>query len=238
MPLTADGMGYLTTGCSKLSCNKFAEMSRELTQAEIAHTLGIGRARVFYQEQSAIKKLRDAFARQGIKSLSDFYNLDFKSLPEGFVNELANSIRPRSSKESQLSPLHGWLKASQILSLNKGKTEPREITCAFNLLKQDHPAEVAPPVFAFMNDEAGVASYRVEALAERDDKCYFRCWPIGNNTRSVKHLSGCCSTLIVESEFGEDENGQFEIPILLCGLLSSRPAEAIPKFVEAAFASV
>src|SRR5690242_16382124 len=87
-----------------------------LSHREIAAQLGIGRARVFFHEHDALKKIRKALLDQGIASRGDF-----ESVPR--LREPPTSLKAKTHILPRFSPLHGWLRAGRIVSLNDGCTE-------------------------------------------------------------------------------------------------------------------
>jgi hypothetical protein len=184
-----------------------------LTHREIAERLGIGRARVFYHEQEALKKMKRALEGAGIRAAEEF---ELVPLPRGGNG----AVCARSKAEPaplQFSPQHGWLKVNRILSLNGGSESVEDVVRAFRFLKQSHEVLLRPPVIIRPNRQR---RYVVQAAADYRDAMMIRCWPTGHEPRSVTHLAPMRTTAIVQSEFASDSSGAFDVPILICVILS------------------
>ena len=196
------------------------ERDEPLTHRDIAMRLGIGRARVFYHEQCALEKIRKLFAASGVKNAEDFDSIGPRELTEAMKTLRRTKQRQESE---QYSPQHGWLTVHRIRSINDGSESVEDVVRAYQFLKLDHDAAVRPPVL--VSTPNGVESlYRVEAATAIDDGTMkLRCWPTTGEPRTVTHLLNMTCTAIVESEFDSDEQGDFDIPILICTILSSRP---------------
>jgi hypothetical protein len=184
------------------------------THREIADLFGIGRARVFFHEREALKKLRRAMERVGIYSPIDFDLIAIRR--DGCLAPVGGSPRARKAKP-QFSPQHGWLKVTRIVSVNRGSEEVEDVVRAFHFLKQRHESLVRPPVMIKSRNET---PYVIQAVAEHHGAMMVRCWPNNHRVRTVAHLQTLRCTAIVESEFDSDREGSFDIPILLCVILS------------------
>lgn len=213
--------------------------SLERDQRAVAELLGIGRARVFYLEQAALNKLRKAFEAAGINSLKDLDELNSDDVPETAMKSLFKSLgqrRRNTSNHQQLEsfhPAHGWLPVTHLISLNGGTTDPTAVASAFSLLKRDHPREARPPVCLMLNGTPATR-YTIEAADVKDEKLFVRCWPIKGGTRSVKDLIGLEFTVAIESEFGEDGDGEFDVPIMLYAIISKEyPPPELDSFANA-----
>src|SRR5688572_21629467 len=79
------------------------------THREIAAILGIGRARVFHQEQVAMTKLKAALANEGITEFDHFEKL-FWGDPRPAKKTRALNV----AQQRPFSPQHGWLQATQL----------------------------------------------------------------------------------------------------------------------------
>lgn len=185
-----------------------------LSQREIAEFLGIGRARVFYHEQEALKKMRRALENAGILNPGDFETVAFSRQGRG---ALFNKPESEKSVQPLFSSLHGWLKVHGIVSLNDGSIVVEDVVRAFRFLKQRYETVVRPPVII----KSEIATpYIIQATAEVGNSMMVRCWPIKHSPRTVTRLETRRCTAIVESEFGTDNDGDFDIPILVCVILS------------------
>lgn len=177
---------------------------------EIANILGIGRARVLHQEHEALRKLRATLLRE-----------EFASVRSSGQKEKSTSDDHRDRAKGLYSVTNGWLQVSQIVSLNNGSTDREDVVRAYRFLKESHELIVKPP--AIISTAHGtVVPYTVEAVAEHQSMLHVRCWPKKSASRSVKPLSAYPCTAIVESEFDRDERGSFDIPVLLCIIVSAR----------------
>jgi hypothetical protein len=184
------------------------------THREIADLFGIGRARVFFHEREALKKLRRAMESVGINNPSDF---DLIAIGLDGRPRLAGRARPERKAQARFSPQHGWLRVARIVSINQGSEEVEDVVRAFHFLKQSHESLVRPPV---MIKSKKVTPYIIQAVADHHGAMMVRCWPRNHRVRTVAHLQTLQCTAIVESEFDSDCEGNFDIPILLCIILS------------------
>src|SRR5438874_611997 len=105
-----------------------------MTHREIAERLGIGRARVFYHEKEALKKIKRALERAGIRTPGEF---DFIALPR--EGQGAVLLKPLSETPPlpRFSSLHGWLRVDRIVSINVGSELVEDVVRAFRFLKQE-----------------------------------------------------------------------------------------------------
>lgn len=192
-----------------------AECAGGLTHREIADVLGIGRARVFYHEQCALEKMRNLLVANGIRS-----SWQLEETPALGIRHNSH-VKTIEEKTRVFSPLHGWLEVNQVMSLNNGSTSPEDVARAYRFLKESHEKLVRPPVLV-----CGAYGARTEYFVQAADlgkgSLRLRCWPVAGAPRTVAGLLDRSCTAIVESEFDEDENGPFDVPILLCVLVSGR----------------
>ena len=182
-----------------------------LIHREIATLLGIGRARVFYLEQQTLRKLKEFLTRSGIHRPSDF---DVVSIATERINLRVRSRgKLKTPVQPQYSPLHGWLVVDRIVSINGGSEDVEDVTRAFMFLKERNEADVRPPVIIRRKQQQ---EYLIQAVAEQRGELLVRCWPtIGGVSRSVAPLASRRCTAVVESEYGEDHAGSFDIPVLI-----------------------
>lgn len=182
------------------------------THREIAQRMGIGRARVFYHEQAAMRKVRSALLSQGIVDWGSARNFEILSRPVFRA--------PKALAASKFSELHGWLVVSRILPMNGCSVAVDEILEAFKCMQFVSPKEYFP--ICYERSQAGlVPIYRVQALFKDADKLRVRLWPLGGGPRSVAHLSSTQLIAVVESESGADAEGEFDIPILTAVIVIS-----------------
>lgn len=181
--------------------------------------LGIGRARVFYHEQCAIKKLRNLLFAKGIQNVGEFEDTPSLALPpqRGGGHE-------RGVVRGRHSPANGWLRVTRIMSVNDGSTEPLDVALAYRYLKERNEKLVRPPVLV-CGEDGSEFQYVVQAADVHDEHLCLRCWPVNGRPRTVANIAVGRCTAIVESEFGTDAEGSFDVPILLCVLVSSRSEE-------------
>jgi len=183
-----------------------------LTHREVGRLLGVGRARVFYQEKTALQRLRDVFETQGIQTPTDFYEA-----PNIIVSECDDETAAAPS----YSPLHGWLTVQRIISLNDGTTEPGEVATAYQYLKEIQETLMRPPLL--VTSGGGVTTpYRIEATAFDCGMLRVRAWPVLKVSRSVQALVDYPCTAIVESICDADDSGDFDVPLLVCIIVSQR----------------
>jgi hypothetical protein len=186
---------------------------------EVGATLGIGRARVFYQEQVALKKMRSALSSQGICCRSDF-----EAVPALRIEEYTEQL-PAPEVE-RFSPLHGWLRVNRIISLNAGCIEAPEVAESFKLLKLAHEDLLRPPLLV-ATPSGLVGPYRIEAAGVHSAMLFVRCWPTASAPRTVAALTPFPCTAIVESIFDTDERGDFDVPLIDCVIVSAREAKGL-----------
>jgi len=186
-----------------------------LTHRQIGALLGIGRARVFYHEKEALRKLRRLLEIAGIHQPQDFESVSL-------ATERAKSVvQPQGipkAEQQRYSPLHGWLRVNRIISINGGSEEVEDVVRAFLFLKERHETLVRPPVIIRNKSES---HYVIQATAQEASHLWVRCWPKnGSAPRTVAQLVSKRCSVIVESEFGEDDQGAFDIPVVICIILS------------------
>lgn len=119
-----------------------------------------------------------------------------------------------SNLPQRFAPEHGWLRIKRVVSLNNGSVEVAEISRAFQLLKERHERVFRPPVL--LRRSKGIeTAYYVQAADIDENTLHVRCWPNGHRTRTLRRLAARRCAAIVESEFGSDSAGNFDVPILL-----------------------
>ena len=191
------------------------------THREIALSLGIGRARVFNLEQSALTKLRAALQSVGIADENSFFE-SRRSVFDQALSAVPRSAACDKPPPSPFSPNHGWLGVDRIASLNGGSEDEEDVARAYTLLKERQQNLLRPPVLV-KRGGAVDEPYTVEAAAQQEGQLLLRCWPQEKGgPRSVASLSDMHTTALVESVFDEDETGPFDVPVLLCVILSPR----------------
>lgn len=122
-----------------------------------------------------------------------------------------------SESVTRYSPQHGWVKADRLLSVNGGSVCKEDVTLAFQLLKERNKKLMCPPVFV---DGENESRHVVQATALHEDALWLRCWPTKKREkRSMHPVSHLNCTVVVESEFGKDADGSFDIPIITCVIL-------------------
>jgi hypothetical protein len=149
-------------------------------------------------------------------------------------DERTRHPRPNASREYQniltsdqpFSYQHGWLKVDQIISLNSGSVVAEDIVRTYQFLKADHDKEVRPPLLVSTRRGTKMP-YTIEAVAEHEGFVRVRCWPVTKAPRTVAALTTFTCTGIVESEFGRDDGGEFDIPILICAIVSARSSTGL-----------
>jgi len=184
------------------------------TVREVASLLGIGRTRVVQLEQSALSKLRRACSRAGISS------------PEALVASPARRVGGGAGltpKRRRWNTADAWLDITRIRSLNGGSEAAEDIVRAFRFLKESTDVRIAPPVL-LSTPEGLLSQFRVAGLSQAGDVVTIRCWPRVSGGLYARALEGLPCTAIVESEFGVDDDGEFDVPLLICVIVSTRGA--------------
>lgn len=185
---------------------------------DVAMVTGIGRTRVVQIEQKALKKLRQAFASLNVTTQSGFENLSDER-----IDHLVSRNGPSPDISRDLYPPEsGWLAVTKIRSINGGCEEMREVVRAYQLLKRANEDIFRPPVL-ISTGQGIVSKFRMEAAAEYRGVAYIRWWPTRGRSASAARQVGYPVTLIVESEFGRDHAGDFDIPVVVCVVISARP---------------
>jgi hypothetical protein len=186
---------------------------------DVAMMLGIGRTRVVQQEQSALQKLRSTLAAVGVTALSSLDDVSFDRL-----ETLLRPIQEEVAKKRQpmpYDPRQGWLPVTAIRSLNGGTEAPEEVARAYQFLKRSHQDEVRPPLLISL--PRGTCSlFRIEAAGVYANKLQLRCWPKRTDKFAVSNFTQYCCTAIVDSEFAVDAQGEFDVPVLVCAIVSAR----------------
>jgi hypothetical protein len=184
-----------------------------LTHRDIEALLGIGHARVYYLEHSALSKIRDAFAGSGIGSICEFHEVPILSVPCYVRNVLER-------QSTTYSESNGWLRVLRIISLKDGCTDPRDVAEAYKLPKLEHEKLLHPPVLV-ISPEGTAIPYRIEsASATNESELLVRSWPTAKQSRSVKNLKALESTAVIESIIDRDADGQFGVPLRICVIVS------------------
>ncbi|RLT08540.1 MAG: hypothetical protein DWI24_10775 [Planctomycetota bacterium] len=186
-----------------------------MSQREIAFKLGIGRARVFYLEKQALSKIKSVLHTSGVEKISDI------------ENSIIAGMSQKTYKNPKLEPyssLHGWLSVDRIISLNKGSIDVTDIVRSYKFLKESHEVLLRPSII--IKDTKCDIKYCVQAVAEFNSQLYIRCWPTEKRvSRSVKHLSDRKINLFTKSIFDKDINGDFDIPLIMCCIVSKKPLQ-------------
>ena len=180
---------------------------------QIAEMLGIGRARVFYLEHQAMDKIKKIFLDSGIERFSDIDEVPVLKLPPEVVDQVP---------QERFSPQHGWLKCDSVVSLNEGSVCVDDVVRSYRFLKELHD-ELMRPTVVIKNNLDVRRSFVIQAVGEENGDLFVRCWPESKNSkRSVRDLCDLRCTVIVESEFGVDVKGDFDIPVIVCVILSEK----------------
>jgi hypothetical protein len=179
---------------------------------EVGVLLGIGRARVWFHEKQAIKKLRTSLQLQGITS-SDAFAECYVAKGGGAREEV------RLPPEKRFSPDNGWLPVDRIRSLNDGSASVEEVVRAFRFLKERNEELVRPPAFARLG-RSWRRDYCVQAMDEHRGRLMVRLWPTGKASRAVRDYVRMSCTVVVESVFDSDDLGHFDVPLTLAVALT------------------
>ncbi len=170
---------------------------------EIAVALGLSRSRVFFIEKLGLLKLKKQLSNDGVRNVNDFQ--EFR-----YVSSRSFNIG-RENQSSRSSELNDWIAIDSIISLNSGSVSPIDISRAFNFLRLKNESVVSAPI-QFMNLPKAKNNFRVSAVTNAvNGKLMVKIYPRIDRSRIV----GCRTIAWVESIFDSDQNGQFDVPLLM-----------------------
>jgi len=193
------------------------------THREVANLLGIGRATVYYQEKAALARIHAAFEAAGIGSIQSLGEAP-PQVFERVITFLAKNA-PQSAHAEPFAAQHGWIRVDRILSINDGSNSATDVRMAYQFLKPRHERLLRPPVLV-ATSHGYDSRYVVQAVDEHEGALRVRCWPARPGvSRSVAPLTELSCTALVESERGSDRGGHFDIPLLVCVIVSHRRPE-------------
>ena len=193
---------------------------------DVAAKLGIGRTRVVQLEKSAVRKLRGVFQRLGVQSIEGLECVSDKHIDNVIAGIMAGS-QSKALEPYRLTS--GWLTAGSIRSMNGGSEDPQDIAQAFQYFKKNHESIVHPPVL--ISADAGVCSpFHVGAAAFYEESLRLRLWPLTSGRFSVAAIQAMHLTVIVDSVFASDSDGVFDVPILMCAIISTRPKPSTIRY--------
>ena len=188
---------------------------------EVAAELGIGRSRVVQLEQQALDKLRRLLAKSGIRFCSEFTE---KDLDPGLA--VGEDMARRSASFAGL-----WLSIDRIVSVNGGSTDTEDVARAFRFLRQITDKCVRPPVFG-ASDHGFEQLYHVLGIAQFGNAIKVRCMPARKDAPRPSVAAKLNALAVVESIFDRDERGEFDVPILVCVILSLTPRHREARHAE------
>jgi len=187
---------------------------------EIARMLGIGRARVFFHEDRALTRIRAALDYAGVSGLDELLNASPGAF--GRVIRFLKENTPVTVASQPFSPQHGWLAVDRVVSTNGGTENAMDIKLAYQFFKERHETLFRPPVLV-SSANGYTTKYVVQAVDASNNSLRVRCWPAKDGVpRTVGDLTDLHCVALVESEFGSDESGDFDIPLLICLVVSHR----------------
>lgn len=191
-----------------------AKLDNDLTLADgeplsirdAAMICGVGSTRVVQLERKAIAKIRELFEKLKInclESLGDVPASDFEPL----------IVVPEESKTDSFPVSQGWFNVDRVVLMNGGTCCPIEMVRCFQVLKRRNESSVCLPVYAVTKSRlepsksvaAGIDYFGVPKL---------RIWPKKAQGMSVQQLASFKCIALVESEFGCDALGNFDVPVL------------------------
>jgi hypothetical protein len=199
----------------------FDEHKNDLTLQvrEVAVLLGISRSRVIQIEQKAIEKISRLLLSKGINSIGSLedkvLNLD-KQMNEP---EESLAVRYLDGKSSWRT----WLTVSRIISLNGGSENPWDITRAFAFLRGQRKNEKLPWPQIFETSNRNLKEIaKVNGMRVINNSLNVCMRSLSCNNLDNQNYLKATMLIIVESEFGEDNIGEFDIPIIKCAILSQK----------------
>ena len=182
----------------------FDHISPELTLKEVGMLMGVSDHVVFLAERSAMRQLRQYFKENKIETSRDLLSKEFtksSGLSQSFAND-------------GYSSRHGWFVLDTVKSLNGGSESAIDTTITFGLLRLSVGLKFRPQLFfgSPQGSEYSQVGY-VEGMVRFGSRCLVRCPELRAYLRKTKTKT-VIITAVVESEFGTDADGEFELPVL------------------------
>jgi hypothetical protein len=183
-----------------------------LSVYDVAALLGIGATTVCQDEKSALAKLRTVFSRLNVSRLGELEGVDTAT----FKSTLSCPQSKRTLADMPYRYVHGWEVVSRLVSLNGGSECIRETVLVFQILREKNKLDLRLPLF----ERQGATLTTVGSISRLVE------WNGGiraqvTNRKSKRTSSPGHLTLFVESEFGRDELGTFDLPVAICGFWST-----------------
>jgi len=175
---------------------------------DVALLLGIGAMTVCQDERTALQKLRAIFAELRVSRVGE---LDFVG-PKLFRHTLRN-FGLSSEKRARRYPLsRAWHPVSRIISISGGIERVRDVVLTHQFLNERDPSTFRPPVFT----RVGGKTQRIGSVgrALEFDGAMRMQIQLSRLSKRRLHLQSEF-TVLVESEFGRDSSGEFEVPIIV-----------------------
>lgn len=175
---------------------------------EVAMLLGIGVMTVCQDERSALQKLSAIFGRLKVKRLGELDHVE----PKLFRETLREFGCGADGKAGHYPLLLPWFRVSRILSVSGGSERVRDVVLTHQLLNARDPGTYSPPLFTHV----GRITKRIGSVGrvvEFEGAMRMQVQP----RRPPKHRLDPRSefTVLVESEFGRDSSGEFEVPVIV-----------------------
>jgi hypothetical protein len=174
---------------------------------DVALLLGIGAMTVCQDERNALEKLRAVFQQLRVRRVGQLDEVE----PRLFRDALqAFRLDEEGIAKYPLSP--AWCRVARILSVSGGCEAVREVVLTHQFLNGRRPASFRPPLFAHVGRITQRLGFVGRALEfEGTMRVQFRC-----DGRSQHRLHPHSEfTILVESEFGRDSDGDFEVPVIV-----------------------
>lgn len=185
--------------------NIFGELQPCLTLEEAGAMVGVSDHTAMIAEQAAAQKLLDFFSRLGVSSLHQFLSIE-EDVLDSVVATVASDDTSREASAA-------WHQLRGVKSLNSGCEDIRSAVVCHTMLRLCRPKQVYVPLLwkgskSVPYTPCGV----VDAMCMHGDVGLFRSTELRKRI-GAKDVTNIMATVITESEYGEDEDGHFELPI-------------------------
>jgi hypothetical protein len=189
-------------------------MKPERSVYDVALLLGIGAMTVCQDERAALAKLCTLFERLQVSRVGQLDHIE----PELFRDTLREfGLGPeQKARQYPLSP--PWFRVSRIISVSGGSERVRDVVLTHQFLNERDPGTFRPPVFTRigrMTRKIGSVGRAVEFEGAMRMQLH--------SMRLQKHRVHPRSefTVLVESEFGRDSGGEFEVPVIVAAFAAA-----------------
>jgi hypothetical protein len=205
--------GKLKHGRDENKTGLCRDFEPELTLEEVGILLGISDHTAMLAEKSATKKLRRIFEGLGVASIRGFLSTDDDRLNSTLLGFVEND-RPYAEEG-------GWYRFTSTTSINGGSHQMKDVVIAYALLRlrQGKGLQV-PLLYCSPRCTSPTQLGQVEAIAMFGEQAVFRSCRLRKVLKDTKKRA-ITAVAVVDSVFGTDRQGDFELPIIVAVLVTN-----------------